>query len=146
MHAVKKLVVLVTLAALAGQWGQTAAAQFEIAPDHFKDWPDSVSQSKLATTFDVDQDQIAAAQRELDECQALLASQQAAVEQARETAVGAGAMGDLASIYLDQQDNEVLRLQSLQRELAPRMTLARAIIQGAQPSRDVAQAATPHQP
>ncbi|HYX53865.1 MAG TPA: hypothetical protein VE783_10480 [Candidatus Limnocylindrales bacterium] len=137
MSAVRKVMSYILLAVLAGNWSQTAAAQFEIAPDHFQEWPDSYSQKKLATTLNVDQEQLAAAQQELANCQALLEEQATAVEQARDSAVGSGAMGDLASIYLDQQNTESVRLQALERQLAPRMALARAILQGSQAAQTV---------
>ncbi len=94
------------------------------------------AQPKVAN-LDVDQEQLAVAQQELAKCQALLDEQAAAVEQARVSAVGAGAMGDLASIYLDQQNTELLQLQALERELAPRMAMAKAIIQGSQAAQTV---------
>src|SRR5262249_38801581 len=62
--------------------------------------------------------------------------QQAKVaESARETTVGAGALGDTASVFIDEYVREQKKLDELKRDLAPRITQAEqalAVLQGQQ--------------
>jgi hypothetical protein len=134
MAAVRKLFSCVIVVAWLASYIVPATAQFEISPDHFQDRPDvSPKQTRRAAAQRQEQD-LMLAQRELNTCENLLADQDAAVEQAREMAAGAGAMGDAAAPFTDSYITEVEKRQALVRQLAQRIARAKAFIEGTQPA------------
>jgi len=141
MAAVRKLFSCVIVVAWLASYIVPATAQFEISPDHFQDRPDvSPKQTRRAAAQRQEQD-LMLAQRELNTCENLLADQDAAVEQAREMAAGAGAMGDAAAPFTDGYITELSKRRALARQLAPRIARAKAIIEGTEPAAVVAKAA-----
>jgi chromosome condensin MukBEF ATPase and DNA-binding subunit MukB len=100
-----------------------AQAQFEISPDHLDETAaiagqSGLKQQELQTKIDEQQ-------KTLQDLNAQIDQQAKVTESARETAIGAGAVGDAASIFIDEYVRQFSQLEQLKKELAPRISQAK---------------------
>jgi chromosome segregation ATPase len=99
-----------------------ARAQFEISPDHLDETAaiagqSSPKQQELQTKIDEQQKTLRGLNTRIDQ-------QSQVTESARDTAVGAGSLGDSASSFIDEYRQELRQLQKLKKELAPQISRA----------------------
>jgi septal ring factor EnvC (AmiA/AmiB activator) len=109
------------MASMALLWLVAAAeAQFEISPDR----PGETVAAQSGPKQQELQVKIDEQQKTLRDLNAQIDQQAKVTESARETAVGAGAMGDAASIFIDESVREIGQLEKLKKELAPQISRA----------------------
>ena len=100
----------------------TAVAQSEISPDHFPDGP-----SQEAYTS---QTQVQTLQSRLEDCQRQLDAKVDQVEQARQEAISAAAMGDGAAPYIDSYRKLQVEEEVLRAALVPQINQAHKLMAG----------------
>ncbi len=121
----RRFLLCAVMAAAGTVLAVPVAAQFEVTPDHFSDASANQPTQRALTKL---KDQIAARQQELDGYYQALHRQLDAVEQARELAVGSGAMGDAAGMYIEAYRQEQRTLEALTFQLNTRISAAQAAI------------------
>jgi hypothetical protein len=100
----------------------TAVAQSEISPDHFSDGP-----SQEAYTS---QTQVQTLQSRLEDCQRQLDAKVDQVEQARQEAISAAALGDGAASYIDSYRKLQVEEEVLRAALVPQINQAHKLMAG----------------
>lgn len=101
-----------------------AAAQSEIAPDHF---PDQASTVAFAPRPEA---QVQTLQTRLEDYENLLRAKLEQVENARQEAISAGIQGDGAGPFIDAYRQQEMELETLQAALTPKIDEARKVIAG----------------
>jgi hypothetical protein len=127
MRCMHRLILIFSVTALAVT--QPAAAQFEVAPDHF-DSPRSAQTQASARAEQKLQESMADEQALLDHYLEKLAVKAQQVEILRQEAISAGINGDGASELVASFRVQEQELHSLQASLAPLMDFSREVLAG----------------
>ena len=125
MHRMHRLILLFSVSALAVI--QPAAAQFEIAPDHFDNT--RVTQTEQSARAEQNlRKSIAEEQSLLERYEGQLAAKAQQVENLRQEVISAGIVGDGAGLYLTSFHNGQQELLALKDSLSPLMDSSREVL------------------
>ena len=127
MHRMHRLILFFFVTALAVI--QPAAAQFEVAPDHF-DNPGIAPTAESARAQQNLRENIADEQALLDNYAGQLAAKALKVESLRNEAISAGIAGDSAGMSIATFRSEQQELQALQASLVPLIDFSREVLAG----------------
>jgi uncharacterized protein YukE len=101
-----------------------AAAQMEIAPDHFADDNSTIAAAPRLMA------KVQTLQGQMEDCERQLQQKSDMVEKARQEAISAAALGDSAAAYIDVYRQQEMELETLKAALTPKMDQTRKIIAG----------------
>ena len=137
MHRMHRLIVFLSVSALAAI--QPAAAQFEVAPDHF-DQAQRVQTAQSAREEQKLRESIAEEQAVLESYATRLAEKERQVEDLRQAAISAGISGDDGGMNITFFRNEEQELLALRTSLAPLVAFSREVLAGLHNDLDALQA------
>ena len=106
-----------------------AVAQFEVAPDHFRETGTRQSRDVAAVPRAELDNAITAQKERLGKYQDQLRAEEESVKNARELAAGAGAMGEAAAVFVDDYVRQSRELEQLRHTLSPQIAQAQANLQ-----------------
>ena len=125
MHRMHRLILLFSVSAVAAI--QPAAAQFEVAPDHFDNARSAQTEQSARAEQDL-REHIAEEQSLLDNYARQLAAKAQQVENLRQEVISAGICGDGAGLYLAGFHTGQRELQALNDSLSPLMDSSHEVL------------------
>jgi len=137
MHRMHRLIVFLSVSALAAI--QPAAAQFEVAPDHF-DQTQRVQTAQSGREEKKLRESIAEEQAVFESYATRLAEKEQQVEGLRQAAISAGISGDGAGANIAFFHSEEQELLALRTSLAPLVAFSREALAGLHNDLDLLQA------
>jgi hypothetical protein len=137
MHRMHRLIFLFSVSALAAV--QPAAAQFEVAPDHFDNARIAQTEQSARAQQNL-METIAEEQSLLDHYEGQLSAKAQQVEKLRQEVISAGIVGDGGGLYLPSFRTGEQELQALKDSLSSLMDYSREVLAGLRNDLDMIEA------